>query len=107
MVIVDYFTKWVEAMSTYTNATRTTAQIFFNHVITSFGVPKELVSDHGKHFENEIFWQLSQHLYSSHEFASTYYPQSNNLVEFVNKVLKMILQRMVKNHKTNWHHMVL
>jgi transposase InsO family protein len=64
------------------------------------------VSDHGKHFENEIFVELSSRLGFSHEFASPYYPQSNGQVEAVNKVLKTMLQRTVNKHKTNWHHML-
>jgi transposase InsO family protein len=60
-----------------------------------FGVPLQLVSDHGKHFENEIFIELSSKLGFSHKFSSPYYPQSNGQVEAVNKVLKTMLQRMV------------
>jgi transposase InsO family protein len=82
------------------------AHFFFNHVISHFGVPLQLVSDHGKHFENEIFIELSSRLGFSHEFASPYYPQSNGQVEVVNKVLKTMLQCMVNKHKTNWHLML-
>jgi hypothetical protein len=79
---------------------------FFKHVISHFGVPLQLVSDHEKHFENEIFVELSSRLGFSHEFASPYYPQSNGQVEGVNKVLKTMLQHTVNKHKTNWNHML-
>ena len=106
VVVVDYFTKWVEAIPTFNNTTDTAAHFFFNHVISCFGVPLQLISDHGKHFENEIFVELSSRLGFSHEFASPYYPQSNGQVEVVNKVLKTMLQCTVNKHKTNWHHML-
>jgi hypothetical protein len=106
VVAVDYFTKWAEAMPTFNNTADTAVRFFFNHVISRFGVPLQLVSDHGKHFENEIFVKLSSRLGFSHEFASPYYPQSNGQVEAVNKVLKTMLQHMVNKHKTNWHHML-
>jgi hypothetical protein len=106
VVAVDYFTKWVEAMPTFNNTTDTTTCFFFNHVITHFGVPLHLVSDHGKHFENEVFVELSTKLGFTHEFTSPYYPQSNGKVEAINKVLKTMLQCMVNKHKTNWHHML-
>ena len=77
IVAVDYFTKWAEAMPTYDNTAKTIARFLFNHVVTQFGIPKELVSDHGKHFENKVFEELSHHLRFTHEFASPYYPQSN------------------------------
>jgi hypothetical protein len=74
VVVVDYFTKWVEAMPTFNNIADTSVHFFFNHVITRFGVPQQLVSDHGKHFENDIFVKLSSKLGFTHEFASKYYP---------------------------------
>jgi hypothetical protein len=106
IVAVDYLTKWVESMPTFNNTADTATRFFFNHVISLFGVPLQLVSDHGKHFENEIFIELSSKLRFSHEFASPYYPQSNGQVEAVNKVLKTMLQSTVNKHNTNWHHML-
>lgn len=70
-------------------------------------MPKELVFNHGKHFKNEIFQELSHHMGFTYEFTSPYYPESNGQVEFVNKVLKKMLLCMANNHKTNWHHMLL
>jgi transposase InsO family protein len=106
VVIVDYFTKWAEAMPTFNNTTDTAVHFFFNHIISHFGVTLQLVFDHGKHFENEIFVEISSRLGFSRKFASPYYPQSNGWVEEVNKVLKTMLQRMVNKNKTNWHHML-
>jgi transposase InsO family protein len=63
------------------------------------------VSDHGEHFENEIFTKLSSNLGFTHDFSSPHYCQSNGQVEAVNKVLKTMLQHIVNKHKTNWHHM--
>jgi transposase InsO family protein len=78
----------------------------FNHVITHFRVPLQLVSDHGKHFENKLFVKISSKLGFLDEFASPYYPQSNGHIEAVNKVLKTMLQRTINKHKTNWHHIL-
>jgi len=38
--VVDYFTKWAEAMPTFNNTALTATRLFFNHVISRFGVPK-------------------------------------------------------------------
>jgi hypothetical protein len=77
---VNYFIKWEESMPTFNNTANTTTHFFFNHVISLFGVPLQFVSDHGKHFENEIFIKLSFWLGFSHDFASPYYSQSNGQV---------------------------
>ena len=50
IVAVDYFTKWVEAMSTFGNDGETAALFLFNQVIARFGIPREIVTDHGSHF---------------------------------------------------------
>ena len=50
IVAVDYFTKWAEAMPTYKNDSDTAALFLFNQVISRFGIPREIVTDHGSHF---------------------------------------------------------
>jgi len=39
IVVVDYFTKWAEAMPTLDNTGETATLFFFNHVVTRFGIP--------------------------------------------------------------------
>jgi hypothetical protein len=77
IMAVDYVTKWVEAMPTFNNTNDSATRFFFNHVISRFGVALQLVFDHEKHFENDIFIELSSRLGFSHEFTFPYYPQSN------------------------------
>jgi hypothetical protein len=74
VVEIDYFTNWVEAMPTFNNIVDTTMHFFFNHVITQFGVPQQLIYDHAKQFENNIFAELSLKLGFTQEFSSPYYP---------------------------------
>ena len=66
IVAVDYFTKWAEAMHTFDCKAETAAPFFFNHVITQFGVPKQLVFDHGSHFQDIIWDELSTMLKFEH-----------------------------------------
>ena len=50
IVAVDYFTKWAEAIPTVKSDDETTMDFVFNHIITWFGIPRELVIDHGRKF---------------------------------------------------------
>ena len=59
IVAVDYFTKWAESMPTFDCKSEKEAQFFLNHVISRFGVPKKLVSDHGTHFQDVVWDELS------------------------------------------------
>lgn len=77
IMAVDYFTKWAKAMPTFNNTVATMALFLFNHVITRFGVPKQLFSNHGQHFEDEVWCELSSLLGFQHQYSSSYYPQRN------------------------------
>ena len=50
IMVVDYFMKWDEVMPAIKSNSETAAHFIFNHIITRFSIPKELVTDHGKHF---------------------------------------------------------
>jgi hypothetical protein len=52
IVIINYFTKWAEAMPTFLNDGHTATLFLFNHIITRFGLPHAIVTDHGAHFKN-------------------------------------------------------
>lgn len=52
----DYETKWVEGAATCKNDATTVAAFLFEHNITRFGCPLELVSDRGLHFLECYYW---------------------------------------------------
>ena len=78
----------------------------FNQIITRFEIPKELVTDHGSHFQNRMMEELASKLGYKQENSSSYYPQVNGQVEAVNKSLKSILQQTIAQRKNNWHIML-
>ena len=82
------------------------AHFVFNQIITRFRIPKELVTDHGLHFQNRMMEELASNLGYKQEHSSSYYPQVNGQVEAVNKSLKSILQRTIAQSKMNWHIML-
>jgi hypothetical protein len=106
IVSVDYFTKWAEAMPTFDNTGKTAALLIFNHIITHFGVPQAIVTDHGIHFRNFMMSKLTEKLSLRHEKSTPYYPQANGQVEAINKVLITMLRRMIGIHKTSFHTML-
>jgi hypothetical protein len=103
IIVIDYFTKWAEVMPTFLNNGRTATLFMFNHIIASFGVPHDIVIDHGSHFKNQMMGELHTKLGFLHENLSPYYPQENGQVEAIKKVLKTMFQRMVGVNKTSWN----
>lgn len=54
LVAIDYFTKWVEAASYAVLTAKKVAQFIKTNIICRYGVPHELISDNGLHFEAEV-----------------------------------------------------
>jgi len=88
-------------MPTLNNNSKTTALLFVNHLVGRFVVPQAIVTDHGSHFRNHMIAELIAKLGISHDSYTPYYPQANGQVEAINKVLKRMLQRMLRVHKQN------
>ena len=78
----------------------------FNQIITRFGIPKVIVTDHGSHFQNSMMTELTTMLGFRQEHSSSFYPQANGQVEAVNKTLKTILKRTINASHSNWHIML-
>jgi hypothetical protein len=82
IVVVDYFTKWIVAMLAFSNEGETYVLFIFNKIIL-----KDIVTDHGSHFQNKMMTELTSKLGFKKEHSSPYYPQENGQVEDVNKSL--------------------
>ena len=54
LVAIDYFTKWVEVASYSVLKAKQVARFIENDIICRFGVPQEIISDNGSHFEGEV-----------------------------------------------------
>ena len=50
LVMVDYVSKWVEAMPTLTNDARVVKKMLQKVIFPRFGTPRALISDGGSHF---------------------------------------------------------
>jgi transposase InsO family protein len=95
IVAMDYFTKWAEAMPAFDNNRKNVALFIFIHIITWFGIPQDIVTNHGSHFQNFMMSELTKKLGLRHENSTPYYPRANGQVEEINKVLITMLQRII------------
>jgi hypothetical protein len=74
IVAVYYFKKWVEAMPSFKYDGETTTLFLFNQIIARFGVPRDIVTDHGSHFQNQMMTEFTSNLGLQKEHSSPYYP---------------------------------
>ena len=106
IVVVDYFTKWEEAMPTFKADDEMEAYFMFNQIITHFGIPKNIFNDHQSHFQNSRMIYLTTVLWFRKDHSSSFYPQENGQVEAVKKTLKTILKHTINTIQSNCHIML-
>jgi hypothetical protein len=101
-VVIDYATKWVEARALHSNTTIIKAKFLYECTLTRFGCILTLVSDQGMHFINNIISHLLNHFLFQHTIYTTYYIQGNGQVESTNKVIGIMLTKLVNEKKNDW-----
>ncbi|XP_015970152.1 uncharacterized protein LOC107493595 [Arachis duranensis] len=55
LVVVDYISKWVEAIATLMNDNKMVMNFLRKNIFSRFGVPRALISDGGSHFCNRPY----------------------------------------------------
>jgi hypothetical protein len=54
-VVVEYFSKWVEAKPLLSITSATIQKFFWQNIVCRFGVPHEVTVDNGKQFDSTDF----------------------------------------------------
>ncbi|RXN25828.1 pancreatic alpha-amylase-like protein [Labeo rohita] len=100
LVIVDYFSKWVEVFPMRNAKATTIVKILLEEIFTRWGTPAFIVSDRGTQFTSKLLEQLCKQWQVTQKLTTAYHPQSN-LTERVSLSLKtMIAMYVEENHRT-------
>uniref|UniRef100_A0A2N9GMX4 Uncharacterized protein n=1 Tax=Fagus sylvatica TaxID=28930 RepID=A0A2N9GMX4_FAGSY len=102
VVAIDYFTKWVEAEPLATITEKNIQNFVWKAIICRFGIPRVLVSDNGKQFDNPRFRQFSQELGIHNHYSSPGHPQANGQVEVTNRSLLKLIKTRLEGAKGLW-----
>ena len=78
------------------------AKFIYENNFTQFGCPKELVSDCGTHFLNDIIKQLTNKFLIKHRNTTLYHSRANGQTEKTNGILCKIITKMVQGSNTDW-----
>ena len=84
ILVVDYVSKWVEAISTQKNNPKTIVQFVHKNIFTRFGTPRCIINDEGSHLCNRIFASLLGKYNVRHVKSLSYHPQSNGQADISN-----------------------
>jgi len=55
LVCVHYVSKWVEVIPTRTNESKVVVRFLRENIISTYGMPKAIISDQGTYFHNRSF----------------------------------------------------
>ena len=102
VVVIDYGTKWAEARAIPDAAATTIVPFLYEDIICRHGFPKEIISDRGTTFANELIRTLCQNYQIKHHLSAPYHPQTNGLVERLNRTLCESIAKFVQLHKNEW-----
>ncbi|KAA3478347.1 RNA-directed DNA polymerase (Reverse transcriptase), Ribonuclease H [Gossypium australe] len=101
-VVIDYFTKWVEATS-YANVTKSAVSKFLKkEIICRYGMPERIISDNALNLNNSTIAEVCSQFKIQHHNSSPYRPKMNGAVEAANKNIKKIMGKMTETYK-DWH----
>ncbi|XP_074374180.1 uncharacterized protein LOC141714566 [Apium graveolens] len=102
MVAIDYFTKWIEAKALAKITTKQIAQFFWENVICRFGIPRILVTDNGRQFDNAEFREYCDDNNIDLRFTSVAHPQANGKTEVSNRIILDGLKKRVERSRNTW-----
>ncbi len=101
LVLVDYATRYPEAVALRNISAKSVAEALFS-MISRVGIPKEILTDQGTAFMSRTIRELYGLLGIKSVRTSIYHPQTDGLVERFNRTLKTMIRKFVHEDAKNW-----
>lgn len=102
LVVGDYFTKYMDAFPLRNHTARVVAEVLATRYFKYHGAPLNLHSDQGPEFESKLFKAFTS-LYGVTKIrTSPYRPQSDGMVERLNRSLLNMLSAFVSDSAMDW-----
>ena len=105
LVMVDKFTKWIEAKPVKTAEFGPVID-FISGVVHRYGVPHSIITGNGTNFTADEVKLWCKNMGIKLDYASVYHPQPNGQVERANGLImsgiKPILVRSLTESNTHW-----
>ena len=99
LLIVDFVSKWVEALAFPINDASTVAGFIQRNILSRFGVPITIISDEGSHFSNKVVAKLMSRYQTRHVMGLADHLMSNRQAKISNRKIKKILEKTVNTRR--------
>lgn len=80
----------------------TAARVFYNEIITKYGIPTKLVTDNGTNFTSKLFSSVCKLLKIKKQHITPYHPQANGSLERSHRPLAEYLRSFAREDGSNW-----
>ncbi len=102
LVMVDMWSKWVEAFPTSKQDSAAVAKALLTEIVPRWGIPRKISSDNGRHFVNDAIKQVGQFLGIDMRTHCSYAPSSGGAVERQNQTIKNKLAKCCEETGLTW-----
>jgi transposase InsO family protein len=102
LTATNYFTKWIEAISTQNTTDKVIMEFLEGYIFSRFGRPKKLVTDNAQDFKSNSMIEFCNKYSIKLVHSTPYYPQGNGLAESSNKTLIRIIKKLLTENKKSW-----
>jgi len=102
LVVIDYFTKWIEAEPLTALTARNVKIFVWKNIVCRFSLPQVIITDNGQKFTDRGLAKFYEKLNIKHITSSVEHPQTNSQAEAANKVILNELKRRLGPAKGNW-----
>jgi hypothetical protein len=93
VVIVEYFTKWIEGKPLINVSSTSIKKFIWQNITYHYGVPRHITVD------NAMFRDFCQQIRTMVAFTSVYHPQSNGAVERANSLIFEAIKKILEGEK--------
>ena len=102
LVIIDHFSCHVQAYNVEDKRAVTIAKCLYDNYFKHYGFPRQLMSDQGKEFCNNILKEMCYYVNIKKIRTMPYHPQSNGSVECVHYALRRVIGKLDNMRCKNW-----
>ncbi|XP_070007731.1 uncharacterized protein [Nicotiana sylvestris] len=99
LVAIDYFTKWVEAITLKAVTKKAMVDFVHSNIIYRFGIPATIITDNTTNLNSHLMREICEQFKITHRNSTPYRPKANGAVEAANKNIKKILRKMIQSSR--------
>ena len=102
LTVMDYFSRWPEAIAIKDAEAITVGQAYLDLVLTRYGCPRIILTDRGSQFMSHMFDYINKVLLTRHRTSTPYHPQTNGVIEKFHYSLVQTMKYLTSTFENDW-----